>query len=365
MLFSTLVRTDASPRLHSESCYAHVNRRAGPEYDRVRNQIERWAARLVTPAYAEVQGRLQSGDDNDFDSAFFELYVHELLIKSGHTVVPHPTLLGTTKRPDFLASGSSGDVIVEAKVVTEATNEERARDARLRAFYAAIDERIKSPDYFLSLDVDGACTEPIPFASWCRKLQIWLDGLDYDEIVLIGRRGTFHQLPVLEIEHDDAIFRARPIAKNEAARGKTGARPLGVLGGGAEWVTSHFTIAEALSRKARRYGALTQQFVIAINCLGPYCDWEEVEEGIYGSEGPRSTAPRLSPRVSAVLCGLHVLPWSFTRAEVCLFHNPNATFPYVGPLTSLPQTIRDSGKTTTSKGRHPREWFGLNESWPE
>jgi hypothetical protein len=34
-----------------------------------------------------------------------------------------------------------------------------------------------------------------------------------------------------------------------------------------------------------------------------------------------------------------------------------------GPLTALPQAILDSGKPTMSKGRHPREWFGLDESW--
>src|SRR5580704_9389241 len=92
MIFSMLLRTDASPKLYSESGYAHMNRRAGQDYDRIRNEIERWAARLPDSAYADVQGRLRSGDDNDFDSAFFELYVHELLVKSGHTVVPHPTL---------------------------------------------------------------------------------------------------------------------------------------------------------------------------------------------------------------------------------------------------------------------------------
>jgi hypothetical protein len=259
---------------------------------------------------------------------------------------------------------SAADIVVEAKVVTEKTDEERAGDARLSAFYDAIDERIKSPDYFVSLDVDGTCVSSIPYASWCRRLQMWLDGLNYDEIVRIGQRGALEQLPVLDIEHDQAIFYVRPIAKKQAARGKAGVRPLGVLGGGAEWVTSQLEISETLRRKSRRYGALTQPFVIAINCLGPHCDWEEIREGIYGS-GLQPSAPRLSPRVSAVIAGLHLMPWSFTRASVCLFHNPDAICPYTGPLTALPQTILDSGKPTMFKGRHPREWFGLDESWPE
>ena len=88
MIFSASPRTDASPKDYSEPSYAHFNRRAGHDYDRMRDLIEAWAARLPQSAYVELQGRMQSGDNNEFDSAFFELYVHELLVRTGHAVTP-------------------------------------------------------------------------------------------------------------------------------------------------------------------------------------------------------------------------------------------------------------------------------------
>jgi hypothetical protein len=156
-----------------------MNRRAGRDYDRIRDLIEVWAAKLPLSAYADLQGRMQSGDDNDFDSAFFELYLHELLVTTGHAATSHPVIRGTSKRPDFLASTpEKADVIVEAKVVTEKSKGERAADARLSALYDAIDQRIQSTDYFISVAFDGSFSTSIPVASWCRDIQSWLDGLN-------------------------------------------------------------------------------------------------------------------------------------------------------------------------------------------
>jgi hypothetical protein len=172
-------------------------------------------------------------------------------------------------------------------------------------------------------------------------------------------------LPVLEIPHNGALFFVEPIAKKESARGKAGVRPLGVLGASGEWVTSHLEIANALKRKAGRYGKVSQPYVIAINCLGPHCDWEEIRDGVYGDEGlwPNVEHPVFT-RVSAVVAVHHLLPRSITRAGVVLFHNPNAAYPYSGPLTALPQVSVNSGRPTIVDGTHPREWFGLKEIWP-
>jgi hypothetical protein len=367
MIFSNYLRIDPAPRAHSETSFAHLDRRAGSAYEQVRDQMETWAAGLPQTAQLEIQARVQSGDDRAFDSAFFELYLHELLLMTGHAVALHPPLKGTTKRPDFLASsGGAAHVVIEASVVTETTDKERANDARLNTLYDAINERINSPDYWVSLDVQGATSTPIPVAAWVTKIRGWMNSLSYDELVAVGQRQLWDRHQVLELCHDDAIFFFRLIAKSEQVRGRPGMRSLGALGSGAEWVTSRFEIARTLRKKASRYGALEYPYVIAINCLGPFCDWEEIRDGIFGEDGfwPLSGKPS-NTRVSAVFAAHHLLPWSITRAGVLLFVNPNATRPYSGPLTELPRVIVGTDcRPAILDGKQPREWFGLDESWP-
>jgi|SRR5580704_4558906 hypothetical protein len=367
MIFSDFVRTDANHRKFSERRFSHINRSAEPEYFRIRELLESWAAHVPDPERFQFEQRIQSGDDRAFDSAFFELYIHELHLRTGHKIVHHPILCHTKKRPDFLATDHDArSAIFEATVATETTDEDRGNEARLNALYDAINDRVESPDYFVGVDVEGTANTPIPIASWSQQVQSWLDGLDYEDVVAIGQQGLFEYLPVLEFEHDGVIVVFRPIAKKQSARRKPGARALGVQGGQSCWVTSHIDIAKALRKKATRYGEMAVPFVIAVNCTGPWSDWEEIRDAIFGGEGLWPLANRaLFGRVSAVLAVDHLLPWSVPRAEARLFHNPNATLPYRGALTALPQARLESGQVEELDGTHPRVWFGLTESWPE
>jgi hypothetical protein len=357
MIFTSRLRTDPSPRQYSEGSHAHLDRRAGPDFDHVRKQIELWASALPPSVFSKVQRRMQSGDEREFESVFFELYVHELLVKTGHSVTHHPVLGETTKRPDFLAAAQGRTVIVEASVVTETAEADRANAARLNSLYDAINQRIKSPDYWISLDVEGVTDTPIPVVAWTAKLQAWIDSLDYTTITAASES--------FEISHDSAIFHFRVLSKSESMRGNADVRPLGALSAGAEWVSSRFDVAKTLRRKAARYGKPPHPYVIAINCVGPNCDWEEIRDGVFGSDGlwPFVARPVFT-RVSAVVAVHHLLPWSIARAGVLVFPNPNAALPYLGPLAALPQAMCDSKRTVIVDGTHPREWFGLERIWP-
>jgi hypothetical protein len=83
MIFSDFVRTDANHRKFSERRFSHINRSAEPEYFRIRELLESWAAHVPDPERFQFEQRIQSGDDRAFDSAFFELYIHELHLRTG------------------------------------------------------------------------------------------------------------------------------------------------------------------------------------------------------------------------------------------------------------------------------------------
>ena len=103
-MFSQRSRTDASPRRHSESTFAHLDRRAGDEFDRIRELIQAWLQRVPTESRHDCQRRMRSGKDDAFDAAFVELYTHEILHRTGYEVELHPRLSSSTHRPDFIAA---------------------------------------------------------------------------------------------------------------------------------------------------------------------------------------------------------------------------------------------------------------------
>jgi len=333
----------------------------------IRELLTGWCDELDDEYRQRIIGRFHSRSDREFHSAFFELYLHSLLVRSDHKVLHEPHVPASARRPDFLAiDGNSTSAIIEAKVVTEQSDDDLANDARINALYDAINDRVQCLDFYLSLEIFGSSETPFPLVKWCGMIQRWADDLNYDAVAALGAQELFDELPRLDLCQEDLVLVIQPIAKNSSTRGKAGARPIGVQGSEGEWATSHLEVSKALKEKATRYGVLNQPYIVAINCLGPMCDFDDVHEGIFGADGlwPRSRPDRFT-RVSAVLAMVHLLPWSVPRTAPVLMHNPNAAFPYAGPLTKLPQIHVEGKSHRYTLGLHPRELFELEECWPK
>src|SRR4051812_45213903 len=120
-VFDELTRSDPSPRSENESSSRFLNRAHTPYWAAVRGLIEEWFSRLPDANQAEVSGRLRSTDDRQFHGAFWELYLHESLVRCGFEVDCHPELRGTSRRPDFLARRDGDAMYVEARVAYESS----------------------------------------------------------------------------------------------------------------------------------------------------------------------------------------------------------------------------------------------------
>jgi hypothetical protein len=343
--------------------FACLERRGGHEYDAIRANIESWLQAYPVESLSELLGRFRTDEDWQFHSAFLELYVHELLRRLSHKVTTHPRLPNTPKQPDFLATAADCAAYIECVVVSETSAEERGSQKRLGSLYDAID-KLNSPDFFLALHTEGSPGTPVSGKNWRRKIQDWINSLNYDQIADLGQQGRFEELPSIELCHDGLLVRVEPIAKKGDARGKPSARPIGALAGDAVWVTSRIAIAEALREKATRYGQLHAPYVVFVNCLGEMCDLEEIREAIYGAGGLWPDGKREFTRLSAVVALYHLLPWSVPRANICLFPNPNAAYPYDGPLTQLPQQIAIGPRLEYRSGLDLACLFGLSPDWP-
>ena len=129
ILFDEVARTYHGPSEYAEGPLAYYSRSARPEVERIRAQIEKWLRAYPAPERSELVTRMRQ-DHEVFHAAFFELFVHQLLIATGHEVILHPAMEGTAKRPDFLATSKeqgTSCVVECVTVVAEAETEHRER----------------------------------------------------------------------------------------------------------------------------------------------------------------------------------------------------------------------------------------------
>jgi len=381
-IFDAGERSDASPAEHSEDTYSFLNRVAGDFWEHPRRLVQAWADRLPSAEYNDLRARLRARDDDQFHSAFLELYLHEALIRAGYTVTIHPKMESTSRRPDFYAERNGEHFYLEA-VAPGASRQAKAAAGRRSVLFDTVN-RLDDPNSMLWLDELEEGPKPPAAARLRAALQRWLschDPDDYDDL---------ERAPTLEWSHDGwrAQFRAIPIRPD--ARGhRQGGRAIGVYAhGGASFIDDAPGIRSALGAKHRAYGDLNAPFVVAIGTYIHDRDNWHSSNALYGRtavqwwDGPDGktqtrhvrqpdgyfgTPPAWQNRqVSGVLLVNQLQPYSVPRAEVTLWMHPNPTHPLTQghglPAETVwldgDQLARDPAPTTAT------ELFGLHGDWP-
>jgi hypothetical protein len=145
-IFDDIPRPDRGPPAHGEPAFGYLDRSGRPEADRVRQLVDQWLARYPAPSRANLVSRFRSLNDDAHLSAFFELFIHELVTTRGHRVVDvEPKLSHTEKRPDFLVETVEGRrLYLECALATGRPAQEAAQQERLNRALKAI-ERAQSP----------------------------------------------------------------------------------------------------------------------------------------------------------------------------------------------------------------------------
>jgi len=108
-LFDDRPRTLAGDRPYRLSAFAYLNTSSSETTGRVRLFLESMLERYPMRRREEVHRRLRSLDDTKHLSTAFELLLHEILIRSGHTIIDvEPPLRHSSRRPDYLVETPSG-----------------------------------------------------------------------------------------------------------------------------------------------------------------------------------------------------------------------------------------------------------------
>ena len=349
-LFDRLNRDKRTPKRESEPSYKFLNESAKPMAEALRCLFGEWFGRYPDSGRKDLAARFRSNDETQHLGAFFELYLHELLLRLGMGPQIHPTLgNGGSTHPDFILTpdAPTQPILLEA-TVAGASAEEAAEEARISQVYDLLN-KLHSPNFFLDIRSCGAPTSQPPVKGLKSALERWLGGLNPDRLLEAYKERGPEGLPVLEWNHEDWRLVFRPLPKSKDLRGKPGIRPIGAQMREPKFVASEVAIRNAVMRKATRYGKLDQPYMLAINCLDLSAEETDVFNALlggecmdvvisaereticnetrqptgafHGPEGPRNT------RVSAVLVFLQLNPWSMHAAEPFLIHNPHAKRP--------------------------------------
>lgn len=293
---------------------------------------------------------------------------------------------GESTQPDFLATSSAGEeVIIEAVVAGKKSEDDPPTARRKQAVLDKLDE-LEHPDFYVSLREDGYPRTSPSGRKIQHSLKEWLDSLNYDICSSLISQKRFDELPTRQYVVEGWTLDFQAIPKSAKRRGRSGGRLIQFHHVGPHLVDARTPIRDAVRRKASRYGKIQRPYIVAVNAIGHFIDDIDIMEALFGKEiFSYSVSPELqmshqltrrpdgvwtsqegerNTRISCVLIGLNVFPYSVAVSELALYHNPWAQRRYNGLLSSLDEYLPQDARFEKKKGVYPRTIFQLNDSWP-
>ncbi len=364
---------------YSEDSFSFYDRCDWPAIQNVRQLINNWAEKYPEIDRGELPGRLKT----DFDSTFFELFIFSFFSTLGFELSPHPKLPHTSKRCDFQVTGLNKQFYLECISTNGLSDTERARKNTENYFYDFFNQ-LNLPGFYIKIaKLEFKDTSYSAFKKIRDYLNVQINAIDPDSVVFPTLR-EFSDLP--SIVHDDPKFllRIELIPKDKNARGKSG-RAIGVsttkfhIGGFGH------VIADAIKRKATRYGTLNHPYLIAIDVKTELpIDEYDIEDALFGDLGQQrvpsilraETAVPLTVEASFFAIGKPI----HTRASAIMVTNVSPTnladakyWIYYHPLAARELALDDQdlhshriGKNgiVVTKGREIKDILSIPSDWP-
>jgi hypothetical protein len=390
MLFPDVER-DVDYADQAMSDYEFLKRCGRPECEKVRQVLENWFQRYPDHDSDELKSRFRSGEDSQFRSSFWELYLHALLLRLGYSVEVHPELETEEEtKPDFRASPPDGKSIIVEAVAPRMQTEEPPEATQRKEVVLDTINKLSHPDFRLHMEEMGATRswpDQSPSGSSVRsQLQGWLDDLDYESLRTELEENGLEAMPSLEFDLKGWQVRFTAVPRSEEKRGTERKNIIGPRSPNPQWIDSSTPLRERIRDKATRYGDIQQPYVVAVNVGDPGLDTIDIMDALYGDEvlvfngsheegsefeldrKPKgawvSRQGEINTRVSGVLIGAHAKPWRIGKAPLVLCHNPWAQRPIEGAITSLPEYVDEEVTYQKVEGDSPRNIFDLDRDWP-
>ena len=376
-LFDSAKRTDDSPRLYAEDSFTFLNRASGVAWERIRHELVSWYA-AFPDTEGDLRKRFQNSDPRQHYAAWWELYLHRLFTRLGYSVSVHPSVPGTSGRPDFLVEHSDTSFYVEAVTVFSGIVAQ-GRRGRLEAVVLDLINTIDASLFFVSVNFDRAGEKTPRAQAIVGPIEAWLRTIDADELLTC----TADQLPTREFSIEGWELSLRALPRSPEFRGRDDNRLIGIGPASAGFTNDRQQLFRALTRKKKRYGNPDKPLVVAALATNGFMDNHEIEGALFGSEavrvhiatgasvvtrqpdgfwvGKRGVSAR---RVSALLMGVSIVPETCASKLPTIWHHFDPTYTLDAKLPLPRVDVVDDQLQFTSVTQQAHELMGLDKNWP-
>lgn len=280
-LFEHNEQRNDKPSDHFDNIYDYYNSSNSNQLYRVRKMMNVWFDNYPETDKVELKRRFQK----TFSSTFYELFIHQLFYQQGFELEPHPTIDGTSKRPDFLVKGHGIEFYLEVKESTDKSDAEKSLENRKKELYDQIN-KTNSPNFFLYIKELYLKTNNQPKG---RKVIGYLENelskYDPDEITQNLQDNNFEHYVTLNYEDVDLKLTISLMPKAPNYGEKEGTEPIGIYPITTIWGGSFRSIKKAIEKKSKYYGILNKPYLICINSTSDRTtDHHEVMSGLFGSQ---------------------------------------------------------------------------------
>ena len=364
-LFDDIEREPATSASNRYSAFVAVNQDGSPgEQDR-RDKLESWFQKFPEDWQDDLRRRFRSKLHDAHESAFFELFMHELLTNLGFKVEVHPTLPDSDDRPDFLACDGSKCFYLEAATTGAGfgpftlTNREQEIIEEL--------QKLTSSDFNLLIEITGELSRSIrkePLRSTFNDLL--LQGHDPDDVKATMDACGPDTAPSAQHETDGWRIQAWLSPISRPARRRCKGRRITVNFKSARRTNSIDPVRKKLKGKGKKYGDPQIPLVIAVQTRDIFYNGRQNDmEVLFGNESilyvddvpERDREPNgiwsmgHGMGIDAFLSVRKADIRNFPYASSCLYLNPSlSSIALPEALLRLPHGIAIQGQMTWFDG---------------
>ncbi|MDQ0086545.1 hypothetical protein J2W35_006928 [Variovorax boronicumulans] len=348
--------------------------------------LDEWLTRYPTESRVPLIARLRSTDEVGHNSAFFELFLHELLLRRGFTILAiEPPVPEVDTRPDYLVETPHGiQFYLEAAMVSGQALTDRGSLKREADLLRALEE-VRHPRFQISIQDLSAPDAAFRKASVQATVRAWLNGLDPEHPPAQAEQESDSSPWRMTLSVFGATLQLRAWARRRDAAPREQGSDLIYYGQPVRAVVPAVAIQKRAIEKAKRYGrVLDKPFYIALNSTQVIQHDVHFEDAFFGSvqytfsldddsdpqpsrsgdgvlqneNGPRSL------QVSGFLCFANVTPWQLGRSQARIIENPFAARPLTLTELGLPITRVEGQELARLDGGSVASLLDLDREWP-
>ncbi len=375
-LFDDFQRTNARDKRSAQGMFDFINKSAWPLSGRARTVFEQWFSNYPDDRKASLRARFREGDHH-YDSAAFELMLHELLRRLDLSPVVEPELREGRGRPDFAITDQLGRISYVEATVAENTGLPLG-DPLQNEVFDAINE-IPPLGGIALIAVSRGTLERAPSRTRIQKrVREWLEEIDPEQI------GEDAPVKKRRLKVRCGNWRLKLTAFPGYPDNSHTLIQAGPMAFGTNVDDASF-LKHKILEKAHKYRNLDRPLIVAVSIPGSPVDVGDQTAALFGV---RAGYPSIASSHTAVTGtaripnsvwlsiarpryrGLHGVTFfggwfrSVSESHARTYINPFTDAKIPGELLQLGSARVQDGELVFDEGPRLGEVLGLPEDWP-